>query len=590
VEKILSGNESLPDQWPVHGTTGYDFLNHLNGLFVNPASETAFNELYQQFTGCNRSFKDLAYEGKRQILQTALVSELRALALHLKRIAASTRSGQDLTFRQLHSCLLEVISSFPVYRTYITEDTEAVSQRDRHYIEESLERARQRNPPVDQAPFEFVRSILLLEGPEDFERPAEAREFVMKFQQLTGPVTAKGVEDTAFYNYNRLVSLNEVGGDPDRFGYSVEEFHRYNQRQAAHWPYSLLATATHDTKRGEDLRARLNVLSEMPEQWSRTVNRWSKFNADKKRVLNGHPAPSANDEYLFYQTLTGAWLPEAETSEGLAGLRDRISAYMLKATKEAKAHTSWIEPNSQYESSVKEFVERTLQPENPFLSDFKDFQQLVSFFGVLNSLSQTILKLTSPGVPDIYQGTELWDFNLVDPDNRRPVDYDLRRRLLEDLKEGCRGPEANRNQLGHKLLHESHTGQIKLYLIWRVLEFRRRHSDLFEYGDYVPLPISGSRKHHVCAFARVLGNDAAIIIAPRLVFSLTAGSEQPPLGEQIWKDTALRLPNELQIGRYKNALTGAVLSSKEDSDGMILRVCDALTTFPVALIQPTPLL
>ena len=549
-EKILTGDEALPPDWPVAGTTGYDFLNRVNGLFIDGSSEAAFNEVYEQFTGSETDFETVVYAAKKRVLDLSFQSELTSLSHRLRTLAAATPMGQDLTLAMLRDVIEEVVLAFPVYRTYVSA---AVSATDRRYIEQAIEVARQRNRRLDPVALEFLKAQLSQPG-----------EFVMKFQQLTGPVMAKGLEDTAFYNYNRFISLNDVGGSPERFGISVEDFHRQNQRQFEHWPHTLLATATHDTKRGEDVRARLNVLSEIPQLWESAVWRWSRLNDDKKVLLEHGVAPHANDEYLLYQTLIGAWPQDAESPGGLKRFRERIAAYMIKALREAKRRTSWIDPNPDYEQATATFVERILNPisSKVFLADFKKLQAVVSHFGVFNSLAQTLLKLTAPGLPDCYQGTELWDLSLVDPDNRRPVDFALRRKLLQGLKREVNLPQ---------LLANAASGEVKLFTIWQTLQARRERLELFQQGSYIPLSTSGAKAAHVCAFAR---RSEALVIVPRLPWTLCRGKPIAPLGAKIWQDTAVSIPS----GKYRNPFTGTVHSARKG-----VPVAEVLNDFPVAL-------
>ena len=508
-EKILTGDEPLPEDWPVDGTTGYDFLNRLNGIFVDQRNEGALTEIYRNLSGCTQDFNAMVYASKRKVLAMSFQSEINALAHCLK----SLPQGQDFTLADLREAVAEMAAAFPVYRTYGTESTDPDPK----------------SVPIanDQA-MELVRDVLLMRISE--------RRFVMKFQQLTGPAMAKGLEDTAFYNYNRLISLNEVGGSPEKFGTSLEEFHRYNIEKQKRWPHSMLATATHDTKRGEDARARLNVLSEMPGEWQAAISRW----------IQPCPAPSRNDQYLLFQTLVGAWDGKH------AGFIERICAFMTKAMREAKAHTTWTDPNSDYENAMLDFIKRLLAVDNDWWKDFEALQTRVAFLGRYNSLSQVLLKMTCPGVPDFYQGSELWDFNLVDPDNRRPVDYKLRRDLLGKLKQG--GPEES-----------------KMYVMWKTLQFRNAHRDLFEHGDYLPLAASGDKAEHVCAFARRSRSNAAIVIAPRLVYGLARGKMIPPVGA-IWGDTTLGI----DTSQLQNVLTSETVSSN--------RLADILRTFPIALL------
>ncbi len=607
-EKILTGDERLPADWPVAGTTGYDFLNQVNAVFVQRAHAAAFDALYGEFTGLEVNFDSASYAGKMKILKESLISEHQALTQRLKAIAVATRSGQDLAARQLHAALAEIIACFPVYRTYVTEETRQLRPVERDYILEAVQTARSRNPALDPAACDFIQRLLLLDFPPELSSSAvgRCRAWVMKFQQLTGPVMAKGLEDTAFYNFNRLVSLNEVGGNPGCFGAGIASFHEFNRAQAESFPHALLATATHDTKRGEDLRARLNVLSEIPREWRLAILRWSQINGPYKSAVDGHPAPHPNDEYLFYQTLVGAWAPDAETSEGLENLRSRVAGFMTKALKEAKAHTSWTSPNSAYEEATRHFVETVLasQPGNPFLADFIPFQRKIAFFGTFNSLSQLLLKLTSPGVPDFYQGTELWDFNLVDPDNRRPVDYARRRMLLSELQDAVEqapalAPQSTAGQtaapaggvaltdlrpLISRLLENPETGALKLYLVWRTLHWRRLHAEVFKGGDYLPLDVEGARRDHVCAFARSGCGRQFITVVPRFVLTLTGGAERLPLGERTWEDTRLLIPESKPGDEYRDLFTGQRLALEADG----LPIAQALHVFPVALLQRSP--
>lgn len=493
-EKILTDEEPLPEDWPVDGTTGYDFLNRLNGIFVDRRNEATMTKIYEEFTGCTEPFDAIGYANKRKVLEASFQSEINSLAHGLK----ATPRGQDFTLAELREAVTEMAAAFPVYRTYATEQAEP----DKRYAE-------------------FLPDMLLWD-----------RKLLRKFQQLTGPVMAKGVEDTAFYKYNRLLSLNEVGGNPGKFGVSVDEFHDYNLKKQKHWPHSMLATATHDTKRGEDLRARLNVLSEMPEEWQETVQRWHAMN---------QPAP--NEEYLIFQTLLGAWNgPEKD-------LPERVCGFMTKAMREAKTHSSWTDPNVEYEKATLAFVRRLLDPANPWLKDFEAFQARVAFFGVYNSLSQVLLKMTCPGVPDFYQGSEFWDFNLVDPDNRRRVDYPARREMLTRVKQGA--PQEN-----------------KMFVIWRTLQFRSQHAELFEKGDYQAVAVNS---RHVCAFSRTWQKEKIVVVAPRLVYGLCRGELVPPVGD-IWGEAALDGPVE----SLQNIFTGENVASN--------RLADILKSFPIALL------
>jgi (1->4)-alpha-D-glucan 1-alpha-D-glucosylmutase len=586
-EKILADGEQLPPDWAVHGTTGYDFLNLVSRLFVDRETREAFDRIYQSFTGASSGYDQRISSAKKMTMLVLMASEINALAHQLDRIAERNRRCRDFTLNSLTFALREVIACLPVYRTYIM-GPEAVSPRDRLVVEAAVEEAKRRNPRTAEAVFDFVGDVVLLNGVDDFPEADRPRlvEWALKFQQLTGPIMAKSVEDTVFYTYNRLVSLNEVGGSPDQYGISVGAFHRHNAERLERWPHSLLATSTHDTKRSEDVRARLNALSELPAEWHAAVTRWGRLNSSKKTVVEDQPAPDRNDEYLLYQTLLGTWPAEPLTAEALAVFRERIAAYLHKATKEAKVHTSWINPNEEYDAAVRQFVLRLLSEtaDDGFLSDVLALQRRVAFFGYFNSLSQVLLKLTSPGVPDLYQATELWDFSLVDPDNRRPVDYALRQQMLAEFRTRLDQGGQDLTPLTDELLANLADGRIKLYVIYQTLNFRRAHEELFARGDYVPLEAIGSRRDHVCAFARVAGNQVILSIVPRLVVRLGDGAERPPLGGGVWANTRLLLPPPFVGRRFVNLFTGEEQSPDSHADASGPRLGAILGRFPVALL------
>jgi len=588
-EKILLGRETPPEGWMVHGTTGYDFLNTVNGLFVDGSNRKAFDSIYRAFVGPGPGFRDIANTTRKIIMVGSLASEINSLGSRLDRIADRNRWYRDFTLASLTFALREVIACLPVYRTYITGRDCLPSQRDQGYIRAAVAEARRRNARTAEPVFDFIQDTLLLQNFKDFREEDWDRltDFVMRFQQITGPVMAKGVEDTAFYVYNRLVSLNEVGGSPEEFGISVRAFHRRNTERRQRWPHSLLASSTHDTKRSEDVRARINVLSEMPKEWRSALNRWSRLNARKKTMVDGSPAPDRNDEYLLYQALIGAWPDEPQSADDLSRFRERIVAYMLKATKEAKVHTSWVNPYNEYDAAVEGFVRRLLVEgdRDPFINSFRDFQGRVACYGQYNGLGQVLLKLVSPGVPDIYQGSEVWDYSLVDPDNRRPVDFQRRIALLADLKAQIEQAGQDLTGLVAGLLGAWRDGRIKLYVTSRSLEFRRAHRRLFGDGEYVPLESAGDRADHVCAFARVLDEESALAVVPRLVFRLTGGSGQPPLGPEVWKETRLVLPSDHAGRHYRNVFTGEVLAAGEQDGGGALLMASVLAHFPVALLE-----
>ena len=573
-EKILGDREALPGDWPVAGTTGYEFLVAVNGLFVDGASEPAFTRLYRELVEDYDPFPEVVYRSKRQVLLASLAGELNALTQQLDRLAQKRRRSRDFTLNGLRAALREVIACFPVYRSYISAG--GVSDADRRHVETATRRAAARNRLVNPAVFRFVRDTLLLEYPDgatDAEKD-EQRRFVGKFQQVTSPVTAKGVEDTAFYVYNRLVSLNEVGGNPGQFGTPPAALHALNADRQAHWPRALSPLSTHDTKRSEDVRARLNVLSELPDEWAAAVRRWRELNAPHRTEVDGAPAPDANEEYLLYQALVGAWPPGADDPG--AEFPERIAGYMLKALHEAKVHTSWVNPNAAYDAAVGEFVRRILDPAQAraFLDGFRPFQQKVARFGAVNALAQTLLKFAAPGVPDTYQGTELPDFSLVDPDNRRPVDYDRRRAALNDLRGAATGDLA---ALARGLAESAEDGRAKLYLTWRALHARKKHPGLFAEGEYLPLTADGEKARHVFAFARRLGATAAVVAVPRLVARLSPDACPPPAA--AWTDTRLDLAG-LAGGSWRDALTGRQFTPT----GGTVAVGALFADFPVALL------
>jgi (1->4)-alpha-D-glucan 1-alpha-D-glucosylmutase len=548
-EKILAVDERLPRDWAIDGTSGYQFLNMINGLFVDSAKEQQFTNLYSKFVGDDTPFADWVYRKKRLVLDTAMASELQMLTHRLARIAQKNRRWRDFTHHLLRDALAETIACFPVYRTYITSSV--VHEVDQGRIESAIRCAVQRNPRTDVDMFHFIRDVLLQRSPDNFTDAdrAEQLAFAGKFQQLTAPVTAKGVEDTAFYIYNRLVSLNEVGGDPARFGIAADELHRYLAARQKSWPFGLSATSTHDTKRSEEVRARINVLSEMPDQWQACVDQWAHF--------NGPSGLTANEQYLLYQALVGAWPLDPCPPDEYTQFIERVQAYMQKAMREAKLETSWTEPNVQHEKAVHDFIGRivTSRENDPFLASFRPFQGRIAHLGLLNSLSQTLLKLAGPGVPDTYQGTELWDFSLVDPDNRRPVDYAHRQRVIDDLHAMQNSHRENLGGMAHDLMQSKEDGHVKFWITWQMLKARRDHPGLFSRGDYIPLEVTGAKAAHLFAFARVHHDHVAVVVVPRLVGGLVAGHDLP-LGKPVWKDTAVIVPHALARHRFRNLFTG----------------------------------
>ncbi|MEW5762743.1 MAG: malto-oligosyltrehalose synthase [Bacillota bacterium] len=596
-EKILAEDEELPAGWPVHGTTGYDFLNTVNLLFVDGRGAAALDGVYTRFTGERADFAAVVHAQKRRVMRELFPGEVANLVRQLARLAEDDRHARDLTCPELEEALVEVTASLPVYRTY-TRDF-AMAARDRAYVESALAAAARYDPALEPA-LSFLGRVLLLNFPAYL--PAERRrawlDFVLRWQQLTGPIMAKGFEDTALYVYSRLLSLNEVGGNPAATGISAADFHRRSLIRGARWPHSLNATSTHDTKRSEDVRARINVLSEIPAAWAARLARWRAWNEGKKAAVHGRPVPDGNTELLLYQTLLGAW-PLAE--EEIPAFRERLERYLVKATREAKVHTSWLKPDPAYEEALLAFARRILEPGggNPFPEDFLAFQKVVAYYGALGSLAQTLLKIASPGVPDFYQGTELWNFSLVDPDNRRHVDFKRRAALLAALRarEG-----AGRAALAGELVRTWADGQIKLYTVYRALSFRRERCELFAAGEYLPLEAMGPRREYVVAFARRLDGEWVLAAVPRLAARLqveNAGQDKdhlpplrPPLGAEAWGATSLVLPAAAPA-HWENVFTEEKITAPASLFGRatgaqtgvkLLPLASIFRTFPVALL------
>jgi (1->4)-alpha-D-glucan 1-alpha-D-glucosylmutase len=579
VEKILSPGEKLPAEWPTVGTTGYDFLNLAGGVFVEPAGLVSLRKCYRQFTGTEDDFHETCYKSKKKVMEELFAGEINNLAHALGGLAAGDRFARDVPLSELRSALIEVTACLPVYRTYIRNFE--ISAWDRNYIEQALREASERTPDFRVGPpgFAFLRNVLLTDsaGCEEEKRQGFL-EFVLNWQQFTGAVTAKGVEDTTLYLYNPLVSLNEVGSNPGGAGTRVDEFHHGLQFRQKYLSRSLNATSTHDTKRTEDVRARISVLSEFPSRWASAVKRWHRLNQVHKLQVNRELAPDRNDEWLFYQTLIGTW-PFRE--EEVPALKDRLKEYMIKAVREAKAHTNWLHPDAGYEHAVAHFVEALLNqtPKNKFLKDFGRFHQTVAKLGALNSLSQVLVKIASPGIPDFYQGSELWDFSLVDPDNRRPVDFKLRLEVLEGLR---RKASANLAELLPELLANWQDGRVKFFVADKVLDFRKACPDLFRDGEYIPIEVTGLRKAHICAFTRRFKRLWALIVVPRLVAHFTPPGKFP-IGKEAWKGTALILPREAPKF-WIDILTTQNQSTAPHPRGSALPLRNILKTLPVALL------
>jgi (1->4)-alpha-D-glucan 1-alpha-D-glucosylmutase len=564
VEKILAAYERMPETWPVHGTTGYEFAALTTSWLVCNEHETRMTRRYRQFTESDATFEQIAYESRRLVMRSSLAAEIEGLATQLDRIAQLDRHTADYTRAAIREAIREVIACFPVYRTYVSH--RGVSDEDRRIVHWAVNVARKRSVGAELSVFDFLRDVLLgerSEGKSESTRRAML-EFAMKFQQVTSPVAAKGVEDTALYRYNRLVCLNDVGNDPGRFGTSSAALHQANAERARVWPHTMLATSTHDTKRSEDVRARIAVLSELPDLWKLHLARWTRLNRSKRRQIGDDPAPDREDEYLFYQTLLGVWSP----AEDLAALTERLQAYVVKAAREAKRSTSWIAPNAEYEKALGDFVGELLaDPErSAFLKDFQGLAATVAFFGRINSLVQTVLKIASPGIPDLYQGTELTALTLVDPDNRRRVDFDAAARHLDVIERLQGSPRG--------LLWEQDGVASKLYVIRKLLQLRHDAPELFARGDYQALQIDGARKEHVFAFARTHEGRSCLVIVPRWTAKLMDAVNELPLGEQVWADTRIGAP----AARMRDVLT-----EREITIDGTLPVANALTDFPVAV-------
>lgn len=569
VEKILHDDESLPGGWPVQGTSGYDFLTTVNGLFCERKSDRKFDSIYQRFIGRVQPYETLVAETKRLIIGRHMAGDVDRLAHLLKNVSSADRYARDITLYGLRRALVELLTFFPAYRTYVNQPP--VAENDRHMILECVQKAAEASPAL-VLELEFVKRFLLLEGVELLTSEEADRwlHFVMRFQQLTGPLMAKGFEDTALYRYNKLLSLNDVGGNPRRFGISPLEFHHFNKKRAEARPHTMNATSTHDTKRGEDFRARLSVISERPDEWQRAVTSWARMNADKKVRTKHREIPDKNDEYFYYQTLVGS-LPFAGPER--EAYPARLKEYIIKAVREAKIHTAWLKPDNDYESGFLSFIDATLDPspENRFREELLEFQAKIANVGIFNSLSQLVLKATSPGIPDFYQGSEFWDFSFVDPDNRRAVDFSARRDALAQMRAST---ESDRNLYLERLLQNRTDGKVKLFTTYKLIQTRARAASLFSDGEYVPLKVSGTHRNHVLAFLRRLRDQMAAIVVPRRCANLLE-SQQLPLGDAIWSDTRVELPFK-GPQQCRNIFTGEILTLHHS-----VSLSSALAHFPV---------
>ncbi len=586
VEKILGEHERLRAGWPVHGTTGYDFANLVNGVFVDADNATRFDRVYTGFLGQTADFADTLYRCKHLILTHVLASELDILTEMLWRIAQEDRRTRDFTHNRLRNALAEVIAAFPVYRTYVS--AQGVDPEDVRFIDWAMAGARRRGRAAEATGLAYLREVLLgAPGCADPALRGRMLDFVARFQQVTSPVMAKGFEDTALYRYVRLVSLNDVGGDPAHFGVSVARFHAENLQRARSTPHAMIATSTHDSKRSEDVRARIDVLSEAPAEWRLALRRWSRLNRRARSGAAGRNAPTRNDEVLLYQTLLGV-LPEAPLDEtGLAELRERIQAYMLKAIREAKDLTSWIDPDPDYEAAVASFVERVLASvsPNPFLTDVRALLARIAPFARANALAMVLFKLTAPGVPDLYQGCETWNLSLVDPDNRRTPDYERLARTAQALRPHLDDPDRRERVRGWMNATDgSSDGCIKTWLTLQCLALRARRPTLFRDGAYAALAADGAAAAHVIAYRRSLSGDEAITVGLRLGWRLTRGDPGALLAALAGSALVLDAPTP---GRYRDLLTGTVHEVRGDDTGRGRIALDQLlAVLPVALLVP----
>src|SRR5213596_1150794 len=570
-EKILTGSETLRKDWRAHGTTGYDFANQVMQLLVDSSAEAAITKTFHRFISHSVPFGHLLYAKKLQVMKLAMGNDVDVLGNMLDRLSERSRWYRDFTLEALSRAVRETIACFPVYRTYLAPD-HPVSKEDRQIVERAISSAKRRNPAMDESIFNYLQDVLLFRFQPNLDVAGRAAHthFVLKFQQTTGPVMAKGLEDTVFYIYNRLTALNEVGGEPQQFGLSIEAFHERNLDRQRNWPAALLGTSTHVTKRSEDVRARIVAISEVPDLWPRWLQRWQVANRRWKQTINDFEAPDANEEYLLYQTLLGTWPVQAngepEATPSLDYI-ERIQGYMAKALHEAKINTSWIQPNEDWDAAMRDFVAKILDPSprNKFIPAFLPVAKEIARLGAINSLTQTLLKLTSPGVPDIYQGNEIWDYSLVDPDNRRPVDYQLRQRMLDGL--ATARPD--------ELMPTWPDGRIKMFLTQRLLRFRRQHADLFQRGEYLPVRASGTFAECCVSFTRQLGHNWIVVVASRL--SSRVGF--PPIGE-AWKDTAIEFPETLLLENAHDLFT----CHAPRLHGRQMKLADALSSLPFAVI------
>jgi (1->4)-alpha-D-glucan 1-alpha-D-glucosylmutase len=636
VEKILGPAEILPSAWDVDGTTGYEFMPILAGVLVRPtgglrlravAANFSANPAAASWAGASaghpghpdpsssspqsssglRSFSDVGYESKRELLATTLAAELTVLARRLDRISEQHRYTRDFTLNHLQAALLEVVACFPVYRTYVRGEDPEISEGDRLVIGQAVAAARRRNPLINSSLFDFIESVLMRRDPPGLA-PAELderRTFETRFQQLTGPVCAKGIEDTAFYRYLPLLALNEVGGDPTRFGAPDADTHRALAERAQRSPHCLSATATHDTKRGEDTRARLYVLSEVADAWAIATTQWSSLNSALKTKVDGRPAPDPAEEYILYQTLAGSWPLGGLSSE--PGYPQRIHQYMAKARHEAKTNTSWINPNPEYDRAADGFVDALMDPDRSgrFHASMESFVRSIARPGLWNGLAQVVLKVCAPGIPDFFQGSELWDFSLVDPDNRRLVDYRLRRAWLgamsAELERAGGSGRAPESEIAGSPIEgwfdAPEDGRIKLWVTAAALRARRRNREALELGEYRPIATVGPAAAHVFAFARTArapssgrargqngrqnGQHAGQVVIAVVGRFLASFGVERPCGP-AWDGNRLSLPEALAGRTFREVLTDRIVNPTGDGG---LPLPDVFRHLPVAILE-----
>jgi (1->4)-alpha-D-glucan 1-alpha-D-glucosylmutase len=574
VEKILARHEHLPEDWPVSGTTGYDYTNQANGVFVNPEGAHQIEEIYSNFINRRQDFADVLYQKKKLVMNTLLAVEMRTLGRHLMELASLDRYARELDGARLREALIEVTACMNVYRTY-TRNME-LRPEEIQYIEGALSAARARAAHISHGYFNFIREVLLLLNPPHVlpDQREMRLGFVMRWQQFTGPIVAKGFEDTALYVYHPLLSLNEVGGNPRPAEAATrEEFYRFLQERQQRWPGTLDATSTHDTKRSEDVRARLNVLSEIPSEWEDHLKRWSLWNGKHKINIAGQTAPDSNEEYFFYQTLLGVWPLQESASENLL---QRVQEHLIKAIREAMVHTRWTRPNEQHEDALRKFAERVICENNrEFLRDFHEFHEKIAYYGMINGLSQVLLKIASPGVADFYQGSELWDLRLVDPDNRGQIDFAKSMAALKTIasESGSIGRSVR------DLVTHWQDGRVKLYLIWKALNFRRAQPDLFLRSDFVPLESTGCYAENVVGFVRRTVTSSVLVAVPRWLSRIRSGGQQFD-----WCDTRLRLPPG-SASRWNHILGPGFAAAQNGNGEPCLMADDLFRDFPVALLQ-----